>query len=175
MNETFGGVIRALDGSAVHALALKLLGEVPGFPPMVQTVHLLGIAAIMGSVVVIDLKVLGLALPSQGTADVIRRLMPWTWWALPFLATSGLVFVFARPHRYFVNPVFGSKFAMLIPALALAATLQLLSARNPRLWDEASAARTSAKLIAAVSLVLWIGVVLAGRWIAYADYIFNMG
>lgn len=174
MTETFGGLIRALDGSALHAIALRLLGEVPGFPPIIQTVHLLGITAIMGSVVMVDLKILGLALPSQSTADLIRRLMPWTWCALPFLAVSGLVFVFARPHRYFVNPVFGTKFAMLVPALALAATLQLLSARNPGLWKEPSATRTAARAIAALSLVLWIGVVLAGRWVAYADYLFQM-
>ena len=175
MNETFGGLIRALDGSAVNALAVRLLSEVPGFPPIIQTVHLLGITAIMGSVVMIDLKVLGLAIPSQSTPDVIRRLMPWTWCALPILAVSGLVFVFARPQRYFVNPVFGTKFALLVPALILAAALQVMSARNPGLWKEPGAARVSARAIAAVSLLLWIGVVLAGRWVAYADYLFTMG
>jgi hypothetical protein len=138
-------------------------------------VHLLGITAIMGSAVLIDLRILGLALPSQSTADMIRRLMPWTWCALPFLALSGLVFVFARPHRYFVNPVFGTKFVLLVPALVLAGTIQALSARNPDLWRHPGGTRTAARLIAAVSLVLWIGVVLAGRWIAYADYLFQMG
>jgi len=84
---------------------------------------LLSIAAVMGSIVLIDLKVLGLALPSQNTGELVRRLMPWTWWALPSLAVSGLVFVLARPASYFVNPVFRLKFTMLVPAVILAAIL----------------------------------------------------
>src|ERR671918_1144593 len=100
----------SLVGSPPNRLALYLLGNIPGFPPMVQTVHLLSIAAVMGSIVLINLRVLGLALPSQSAGELTRRLMPWTWWALPFLAISGLIFIFARPVRYLRNPVVAVKF-----------------------------------------------------------------
>ena len=93
MTQALADITRALAASQVNKLAMYLLSEVPGFPPLVQTVHLLSIAAIMGSVVLIDRKVLGLALPSQSTTELVRRLMPWTWWALPVLAVSGLVHV----------------------------------------------------------------------------------
>jgi hypothetical protein len=126
----------------------------------------------MGSVVLIDLKVIGLALPSQSTSELVGRLMPWTWWALPVLAVSGLVFVFAQPHRYVVNPVFGLKFAMLTPAVMLAVVFQRATAKDARFWERSRARRASARLMAAISLLLWIGVVMAGRWIAYADYLF---
>jgi hypothetical protein len=165
----FESLARAIDGSALNKLALDLLSNVPGFPPIVQTVHLLAIAAIMGSIVLIDLKVLGLALPSQSTGELVRRLMPWTWSALPVLAASGLVFILARPYRYFVNPVVGAKFAMLLPAIVLAAVFHRLNARNPTFWERS---RLGPKLIAGLSLCLWIGVALAGRWIAYVDYLF---
>jgi hypothetical protein len=145
----------------VHTFTLYLLSNVPGFPPIVQTIHLLSIAAVMGSVVMIDLKVLGLALPSQSTAELVRRLLPWTWFALPLLALSGLVFVFAQPHRYFANPIFQIKFALLVPAIATAAAFH----RRPE------AEGGLAKVLAALSLFLWIGVVMAGRWIAYVDYL----
>lgn len=133
----------------------------PGFPPIVQTIHLLGIAAVMGSAVMIDLKVLGLALPGQPTGELVRRLLPWTWSALPLLAASGLVFVFAQPHRYFDNPIFQIKFALLVPAIATTAAFQ----RRPQ------AEGPLARLLALLSLGLWIGVVMAGRWIAYVDYL----
>jgi hypothetical protein len=126
----------------------------------------------MGSVVLIDLKVIGLALPSQSTSELVGRLMPWTWWALPALAVSGLVFVFAQPHRYVVNPVFGLKFAMLAPAVILAVVFQRGTAKDAQFWERSRARRASARLMAAISLLLWIGVVMAGRWIAYADYLF---
>ncbi len=163
---------RALVGSPPNRLALYLLGNVPGFPPMVQTVHLLSIAAIMGSIVLINLRLLGLALPSQSAGELTRRLMPWTWWAFPFLLISGLVFIFARPVRYLTNPVFGLKFAMLAPALVVALVFHRAYARDPSVWERSRGRRVSSKTIAFVSLVLWLGVAMAGRWIAYADYIF---
>jgi hypothetical protein len=147
----------------LHDLAVYLLSNVPGLPPIVQTVHLLGIAAVMSSVVLLDLRILGLALPSQGVQELTRRVMPWVWWTLPVMLLSGLPFVLARPQRYFTNPIFGLKFALLLPAVALAALLHINGIRRPD--------HGNTKLIAAVSLLLWIGVVLAGRWIAYVDYL----
>jgi hypothetical protein len=167
-------IARALMQSRIHSVALYLLSNVPGFPPIIQTVHILGIAAVMGSIVIIDLKVLGLALPSQRTGELVRRVMPWLWCALPVLAVSGLVLVLARPARYAVNPVFGLKFTMLVPAVVLAAVLQLAGRRDPDFWERSPGRRASARIIAGLSLLLWIGVVLAGRWIAYADYFFAM-
>jgi uncharacterized protein DUF6644 len=147
----------------VHDTIVYLLSNVPGLPPIVQTVHLLGIAVIMSSVVLLDLRILGLALPSQDVHELTRRVMPWVWWTLPIMLLSGLPFVIARPQRYFTNPVFGIKFALLLPAVALAAVLHIVSIRKPDY--------RGTKLIAGISLLLWIGVVLAGRWIAYVDYL----
>ena len=172
MTQTLVDLGRALTGSPINQLVLYLLTHVPGFPPLVQTVHILSITAIMSSIVLIDLRVLGLALPSQSPTELVRRLMPWTWWALPCLAVSGLVFVFARPSRYLVNPVFGLKFAMLAPAIILALVFQRASAEDRDFWERSRGRRAAARVVAASSLFLWIGVVMAGRWIAYADYLF---
>jgi cytochrome bd-type quinol oxidase subunit 2 len=148
----------------VHDTVVYLLSNVPGLPPIVQTFHLLGIAVIMSSVVLLDLRILGLALPSQDVQELTRRVMPWVWWTLPVMLLSGSMFVFARPRRYFTNPIFGLKFALLVPAIALAAVLHFVSVRKPDSW--------STKVVAGTSLLLWVGVVLAGRWIAYVDYLF---
>lgn len=147
----------------MHDTIVYLLSNVPGLPPIVQTVHLLGIAVIMSSVVLLDLRILGFALPSQDVQELTRRVMPWVWCTLPIMLLSGLPFVIARPQRYFTNPIFGIKFALLLPAVALAAVLHLLTVRKPDY--------RGTKLLATISLLLWIGVVLAGRWIAYVDYL----
>ena len=169
MNES---VARALAESQASEVAVYLLGNVPGLPPIAQALHILGIAVVMGSIVMVDLKFLGLAVPSQNVSEMIRRLMPWIWWALPLNAVTGLLFVVARPFRYFFNPVFGIKFSLLVPAVVLAFVVYRLSKREAGYWELTSVRRVSARVIAAVSLVLWIGVVLAGRWIAYSDYFF---
>ena len=74
-----------IDGSALQQGSVYLLSQIRGFPPIIQTVHILGIVTIMGSMVLIDLRLLGLALPSQSIPELTRRLMPWTWVALPFM------------------------------------------------------------------------------------------
>jgi hypothetical protein len=154
-----------------HATAVHLLSTVPGLPPIVQTVHLLGIAVVLGSAVLLDLRILGLALPSQDVRELTRRLLPWLWCTLPVMLLSGLPFVLARPQRYFSNPVFGWKLALLLPAVALAVALHVISIRKPDFW-QARSTRAVVRVIAAASLLLWTGVVFAGRWIAYADYLF---
>jgi hypothetical protein len=156
---------RAIANSSAHDIAVDLLRNVPGLPPIMQTLHLLSIAVMLGSAVLLSLRALGWAVPSQLPAEMAQRLAPWTWSALPVLFVSGSIFVLARPQRYFTNPVFGLKFAFLVPALLLAALLYRALRRESPL-------STSVRLLALGNLVAWICVVLAGRWIAYADYLF---
>ena len=168
MNETLAD---ALAESQLQTVAEYLLRNVPGLPPIAQSFHILGIAAVMASSVMINLRLLGLAVPSQNPSEMIRRLMPWTWGALLVNLVSGSLFVFARPARYFLNPIFGYKVGMLVPAIVLAFVIHRLSLREEGFWDQSDGRRLTAKMVAVVSLVLWVGIVLAGRWIAYSEYL----
>ena len=162
----------ALTESQADDVAVYLLGNVPGLPPIAQSLHILGVAVVIGSIVMLDLRILGVAVPSQNVSEMIRRLMPWTWWALLLNAVTGLLFVVARPNRYFFNPVVAWKFSLLVPAVLLAFVVHRLSKKEVGYWEQSPVRRVSGTVIAAVSLSLWIGVVLAGRWIAYSDYLF---
>ncbi len=158
--------------SEARELAVYLLANVPGLPPISQAIHILGIAVVMSSIVMVNLRFLGMAVPGQNVSEMIQRLMPWAWWALPINAVTGLLFVVARPVRYFYNPVFGIKFSLMLPAVVLAFIVYWLNRRDAGFWERTLVRRNAARVIAAVSLLLWVGVVLAGRWIAYADYLF---
>src|SRR5690348_8213168 len=105
MNNILGDLARVIAASPVNEFIVWALRNVPGLPPIVQTVHILSVAAVMASIAMIDLKVLGIAMPNQQLPEMMRRLLPWTWWALLVLFVSGAVFVIGRPRRYFVNPV----------------------------------------------------------------------
>jgi hypothetical protein len=161
-----------LAGSQAQEAAVYLLGNVPGLPPIAQSLHILGIAVVMSSTVMIHLRILGLAAPSQQVSEMIGRLMPWTWWALLVNAITGLLFVVGRPNRYFFNPVFGWKFMCLVPAVVIALVIYRMNRHEPGYWERTAARLLSARVMAVVSLLLWVGVVLAGRWIAYTDYLY---
>ena len=150
----------------LHDHVVLWLRTVPGLPPIVQSIHILSIACVMASIVMIDLRVLGWAVPSQTPSEMMRRLLPWLWSALIVLLLSGAMFVIARPRRYFVNPIFGAKFALL--AVALVSTLLLR-----RMLRKNAAPNGAAKAVAGLSLIAWLGVMMAGRWIAYADYLID--
>ena len=111
----FEHLASVLTDSQAQTVARYLLGNVPGLPPIVQTLHIIGISAVMASIVMVDLRFLGLAVPSQNVSEMIDRLIPWTWWALPLNAVTGCLFIAARPSRYFDNPVFGIKFSLHHP------------------------------------------------------------
>jgi drug/metabolite transporter (DMT)-like permease len=115
----------------------------------------------MGTVVFVALRYLGAAVPSQQPEEMRKRLMPWLWWALLALFLSGSMFVIARPDRYFYNPVAAWKLACLVPAIVIALVLQ-----------HHSPGKRSAQVLSILLLGLLGGVVLAGRWIAYADYLY---
>jgi len=149
--------------------ALYLLANVPGFPPILQSIHLLSVAVIMASAVMFDLRVLGLAVPSQGLVEMAQRLRFWTYSALLTALLTGGVFVLARPGRYFNNPVFQIKFLLLIPAIICSVCLFRVTLRHPKFWN---LSLWRGRILALLSLVLWVAVVLAGRWIAYSEYLF---
>ena len=162
---------QALAESQARELAVYLLGNVPGLPPIAQSFHILGISAVAGSILMVNLKFLGLALPGQNVSEMIRRLLPWTWYALAVNAVTGSIFVVARPLRYFYNPVATFKFSLLLAAAALAFVVYWLNRRQHGYWEQSAERLLAARVIAAVSLALWIGVMLGGRWIAYSEYI----
>jgi hypothetical protein len=170
MGDFFRALAASIVASPLDNYARDFL-SIRGAAPMVQTVHILAVSAVMGSIVLIDLRVIGLALRRQRVSEMLRRLIRWTWGALPFLAVSGLVFVFARPQRYANNRVFGTKFVLLSGAIIVTLVLQRLL-KNEELWTGSPGRRVAGRLLAAGSLILWLGVIMAGRWIAYADYIF---
>lgn len=163
-----------LANSPAREFSAGLLSSIPGLPPILQTLHLLSIVAIMASIVVIDLRILGLAVPSQQLDEMIIRLRAWTMWGVIGAMMSGILFVLARPNRYLLNPVFQIKFILLIGVLILTVCFYRWSAKNPFSHESVNNIGI-AKGVAVVSLLMWIGVIMAGRWIAYSEYLFWPG
>ena len=170
MPDFFTSIAPLLADSFLQRGALWALTNIPGFPPIIQTVHILGIAVVMGTAVLLNLRVLGLAIPSQNITELTNRVMPWFGIALVSNIISGAFFVFGRPNRYFNNPVFASKMAFLLPALLLLACFYIWHRKHTGYWEQPQR-RWLARSMAILSIGLWVMVCVSGRWIAYLEYL----
>lgn len=138
--------------------------------PAVQSVHIIAIAIVMSSVIMVDLRLLGLMGHSQSISGLTRRFIPWVWWALVVLLLTGLVLITAEPRRDLLNPVFQAKMLLLIAAIAVTAVFQETVRRNMEFWDLSPTRRKGAWITAVLSLLLWTAIVGCGRWIAYVEH-----
>jgi len=137
--------------------------------PTVQTVHILSIAAVMSSVLMIDLRLIGILGRDQPLARVSERFRPVIWWTLPILLATGIIMIIGEPARSLESPVFQLKMALLVAAIIVTLSYQVPLGRDPSFWDLSIGRRGAARIIAVLSLLLWVGIVFAGRWIAYYD------
>jgi hypothetical protein len=135
--------------------------------PTVQTIHILSISIVMSAAAMVELRVLGVLSREQPLSAVAHRFVPWIWWALVVLLLSGSTLIIGEPDRSLRNPAFILKMSLLAAVLVLTLIFQRGLRRNERFWESSSGRRIGARLIAAASLIFWVGIVFAGRWIAY--------
>jgi hypothetical protein len=137
--------------------------------PAVQTVHILAIGAVTSSALIISLRSLRLAWRDAARSDIAARFTRIIWAALPVLLASGLLMILAEPARTLENPIFYLKMGLLLLAIAATLTHQRPLRRDAEYWDFSSARRRLGSLLSGGCLVLWVGVIFSGRWIAYID------
>jgi hypothetical protein len=134
---------------------------------LLQTVHLLGIAMVLSSVAMVELRILGFA-SAQTMAQTARRFLPWIWTGLSFLAATGVALVIAEPRRTLDNnPAFQLKMLMLAVAITMTLAYQVSLKRNADLWKGAASERRAISALAILTFIIWLSVAMAGRWIAY--------
>jgi undecaprenyl pyrophosphate phosphatase UppP len=133
--------------------------------PLMQTVHILAIAATLVAVLMLNLRVFGLAghATLQETAQRYTKVL---WWALVFVAITGVGMLFGDTVRNLLNSVFWIKMALLIIGVAMALGYSRNLARQTVGGGQAASAVT--KTTGIVLIALWCVIILAGRWIAYA-------
>jgi hypothetical protein len=123
-----------------------------------EAVHIIALSLIGGTILVTDLTVLGTVLKSTAPHAVFRQLRTLYLSALVLVAISGVLLVSAGPYKYYTNPLFPVKLALLVIAAALHAALSRRLVRRP-------SPDGTARKLAAASLVVWTSVVIAGRWL----------
>jgi uncharacterized membrane protein len=150
-----------IEGTALS----QVIQNTPWIVPAVQTVHILAIAALMACMLMINLRLAGIAGCEQPLARVCARFSPLLWWALPVLLASGAILIAGEPARALKNNIFQIKMLLVIAAIAVTRYITAALKSNAAHWNGRARAAT---LVALISASLWVAIVFAGRWIAYA-------
>lgn len=136
--------------------------------PIMQNIHILSIAASFSAVLMIDMRILGLAGGGRTMSQTVRRYMPWIWWGLLLLIVSGLGMIVGEPVRELVNPIFWIKMGLVILVILISVAFHASVRRNIARWEIAHDGRIAVRIGAVAVIVLWCVVMVCGRWIAYA-------
>ena len=144
------------------AIGIWMAESIWGYP-LVLSSHAVGMAIVVGTVLMIDLRVLGYAsvLPIKS----FERLFTIAWFGVVLNVLSGLTLFCADPNHFFFHPVFWIKLGLILLG-AISVWLLLGATRG----DEQAATSYRAKIVASLSLVFWLGAIVAGRLIAYVEF-----
>jgi hypothetical protein len=135
--------------------------------PAIQSIHIIGIGLVMGSVLMIDLRVLGLVWVDQTLRQTTRRFGPWLTGSLCLLLVTGLLLVIGEPVRELVTFSFWAKMCLVAVGTLVAATFQIALRKHEQRWEETLVHSRTVKILAILTLLLWVCIIFLGRLIAY--------
>ena len=137
--------------------------------PTLQTIHILSVAVVFSSAILVDLRIWRLLERDVPLPEVAHRFLPTIWPVLLILLITGSLLIVGEPRRSLLNSTFYLKMALLAVAIMLTAGLQRSISSSPNSWDKDRGRRLAARFAATASIALWCGILFAGRWIAYTQ------
>jgi hypothetical protein len=143
-----------------------IMRDVPWLFPTCEGLHFVGMALLLGTIGIIDLRILGFAkgLP----IGPLHRLLPLAFFGFALNVATGIAFVCSDPDSYWIVPAFRFKLLLILLAGANAIWFWVSILKHVDEWGPDVDASRLAKVISAASLLFWTGVVTAGRFIAFA-------
>jgi hypothetical protein len=137
--------------------------------PTLQTIHILCVAAVFSSAILVDLRIWRLLERDVPLPEMARRFLPTIWPVLLLLLLTGSLLIVGEPRRSLVNSTFYLKMALLLLAIVLTLALQRAISSSPDSWDKDWTRRIVGRIAATLSILVWCGILFAGRWIAYTQ------
>jgi hypothetical protein len=136
--------------------------------PWIFVFHVLGLTFFAGTILMMDLRLLGVGHMQTPFSQVQRRLFPWQMAGMALTAATGLALVYGNPMNYVTNIIFWVKMLAMALAGINALAFHFITEYTLVDWDSGSTPPFGAKLAGGLSIVLWVNVIVAGRLIPYA-------
>lgn len=135
--------------------------------PWIEAIHVLGVTVVIGTVGIIELRLIGLASLNRSVSRVLKDLLPITWSGFAVSVISGFLLFASNAPTYGHNTFFLSKAALLLLAGLNAFGFHTFVERSIARWDSAARTPIPARLSGVFSLVMWVGIVVCGRWVGF--------
>ena len=136
--------------------------------PKVECVHVIALALVVGTIFLVDTRLVGLTSTRLSFRQISSRLLPWTWAGFILAAITGFMLFSSNAVAYYGNGAFRLKLILMILAALNMLYFELVTFRNAAAWDTSAKPPLAARLAGALSLALWCGVIMTGRWIGFS-------
>ena len=148
------------------AVAVSIRDSLYTFP-VLESIHVVGLALVFGTIAILDLRLLGVASTDRPVSRLMADLLKWTWAAFAVTALTGGLMFSTNALVYFHNTFFRAKMILLVLAGLNMLAFELTARKTLDRWDRGPSTPSSAKAVATISLVIWVGVIVAGRVIGF--------
>ncbi len=135
--------------------------------PSIESVHVVAICLVVGSIFVLDLRLLGLASLDRPVGRLTSAILPLTWSAFVVAAGSGFLLFMSHATKYLANGYFVAKMFLICAAGLNMVVFHAVTARDLPKWEAQRLPPPRARLAGALSVLFWIAVVTCGRWIGF--------
>lgn len=156
-------ILKSVEASA---LATRIRDSLYLFP-LIESAHVFFLALVFGTIMVIDLRLLGLASTRRPFRRVASDILKWTWAAFALTAATGALMFTTNARVYYHNAFFRTKMLLLLLTGINMLVFELTAGRTIHRWDKSTSSPPAGKAVAAVSLALWISIICMGRIIGF--------
>jgi hypothetical protein len=150
-------------------LASAVRGDsgLPWLFPIVETLHVLALAVVFGSILMVDLRLLGVNTRSAAVTILTAEMLPYTWGAFLLAAVTGSLMFISKAQTYFYNLQFEFKMLCILLAALNMLVFQFGIYRRVQSWDMSVPTPALARVAGTLSICLWAAVIFLGRWIGF--------
>jgi uncharacterized membrane protein len=135
--------------------------------PWIESVHVLAITSVVGSISIVDLRLLGVASKKRTISRLTGEILPYTWVAFLIAVITGALLFSSNAVKYSHNTMFLAKMALLALAGFNMMVFHAITARGIKLWDAAPKPPAPVRMAGATSLIVWIAVIVCARWVGF--------
>ena len=135
--------------------------------PLIESIHVVAISLLLGTLLMVDLRLIGVAARRYSLTQLGKELLPWTWASFWIAALTGMAMFITRAASHVVNPAFQIKMLLLLLAGANMFLLQRFFLKTSHELKKLHLPTYKMRVSGTLSLCLWIGITLSGRWIGH--------